>query len=91
MTMVVAISDNAHAADQAVTRLARAAFDDTVSEVILDGLSRKRISDARGGRALGRALRGDTCLRISVATQIENRFFTSTDAPRWSDRLRVQP
>jgi hypothetical protein len=80
--MVVAISDHAHAADQAVTRLARAAFDNTVSEVILDGLSRKRISDARGDRALGRALRGETlCLRISVVAQIENRFFTSTDGP----------
>jgi hypothetical protein len=86
MTTVVAISDNARAVDQAVTRLTRAGFEDTGSEVILEGFHPREFqmlaaTEPSGGHC---ATRHD-CVRISVAAQIENRFFTSTDDPRWSD------
>jgi hypothetical protein len=92
MTTVVAISDDARAVDQAVTRLARAGPKDTVSTVILDGFQAREFrmlaaTEPSGGHWAARHDSG----RISVAAQIENRFFTSTDDPRWLDPLGVQP
>jgi hypothetical protein len=91
MMTVVAISDNARALDEAVTRLTRAGFEDAVSEVILDGFHPREFqmvaaTELSGGHCAAR----HGCVRISVAAQIEDRFFTSTDEPRWSDPLRVQ-
>jgi hypothetical protein len=91
MTTVVAISDDARAVDQAVTRLAREAFEDTVSKVIRDFRAREFRMLAAVEPSGGHRAARDDCVCISVAAQIENRFFTSTDDPRWSDPLRVQP
>jgi hypothetical protein len=91
MTTVVAISDDARAVDQAVTRLAREAFEDTVSKVIRDFRAREFRMLAAVEPSGGHRAARDDCVCISVAAQIENRFFTSTDDPRWPDPLRVQP